>query len=340
MIIFICIGMIVFVTQTNHANEDNQSSEEIIFNMATLAPKGIGWAKNIKDIIQPELKRISNGQINLKWYWSGTLGDDNESIRHMQTGRIDGCALTGYGTLLACPDMAVLELPFMFNNYQEVDYIRETMYETFEKSFIKNGYKLIAFADQDFDQLYSTTYQMNTLDDFKKANILCWFGDMEKIVLEQFGSHPKMVSILDVGPNLRQGIADTFISPSMWIVGSQIYTIMKYVNPIKIRYSPAVTIITLKAWGQIPENLQKKLPELKQVIKNFRLKCRDENERSFKAMLKYGLIETQMDNATLIEMKKRAKKLWFELADKMYSRKLLEDVLFHLKEFRAKQKVN
>jgi len=314
-------------------------SAKYYLKMATLAPKTVGWARHIRDIMHPAIKKATDGQVKLKWYWGGVMGDDRDYVQKMQIGQLDGAALSGQGVVLACPEMAVVELPFMFENYEEVDYIRKVMREDFDQIARQNGYKIFIWADQDFDQIYSVNYEMAQLSDFKKASILTWYGDLEMALFSELGADPIPVTVPEISSSIRQGIVDTFIAPSVWVIGSQMYTVMKYVNPVKIRYSPAAAFITLKSWNKIPDKYQKKLLELRDTAAvKFCAKCRSDSIKAYKAMIKYGIKESNMTPAVLADFQTRTKKIWYDLVGKKYQKKTLDRLIENLENYRKTKK--
>jgi len=324
---------------TLSGNDSEARSTKYCLKMATLAPKTVGWARHIRKIMHPAIKKATDGHVKLKWYWGGVMGDDRDYVQKMQIGQLDGAALSGQGVVLACPEMAVVELPFMFENYEEVDYIRKEMRDEFDQIASQNGYKIFIWADQDFDQIYSVKYEMSQLSDFKKASILTWYGDLEMSLLSELGSDPIPVTVPEISSSIRQGIVDTLIAPSVWVIGSQMYTIMKYVNPVKIRYSPAAAFITLKSWNNIPTKYHKKLLKLRDTAAiKFCDKCRKDSIKAYKAMIKYGIKESIMTPTVLADFQSRTKKIWYDLVDKKYQRKTLEKLISHLEHYRKTHK--
>jgi len=308
-----------------------------IFKLATLAPKSVGWAKHIREIIFPGIKNVTNGEVMMKMYWNGTMGNEEDYIRLMKAGRIDGAAFSGFGSIMACPEMAVLELPFIFKNYEEVDYIRKIMYPEFEAIIEKNGYKLILWTDQDFDQIYSVKYDMTTPEHFKKSIFVSCFGTLEKEVLMTLGADPIPMTVKAGSTAIRKGLVDAFIGPAMWVVGSQMYTVVKYVNPIKIRYSPAIALITLESWNKVPEDYQRHIQSFryKEAV-DFCNKNRIDSKRAFDAMIKYGLKVSEIDKKVLNDIKNKTKPLWYNMAGKVYEKKTLDTLLMHLNAYRKK----
>ncbi|MBF0451557.1 MAG: TRAP transporter substrate-binding protein DctP [Candidatus Magnetomorum sp.] len=311
--------------------------DKYIVRIATLAPKAVGWAKHIREIIIPGVRRATDHEVKLKFYWNGTLGEEEDYVRLMKEGKLDGAAFSAHGTLLACPEMAVLELPFLFQNYDEVDYIRLKMIKEFDEIIEKNGFKMIFWTDQDFDQIYSTKYPLTRIEDFQKATFVSCFGSLEKAVLESFGVNPVVRTIKQGSTEIRSDKMNAFIGPALWVVGSQIYNKVKYINPMKIRYSPSTSLISLDAWNRIPEKYRKKIQRFRDhEMVEFCKKNRQDSMRAYQAMVKYGAKVTTMEPEDFKQIQDRCRSLWYRLAGKLYDIKTLEKLLDHLKEYRAR----
>ena len=206
-----------------------------IWKFATIAPKGIGLGNSIRSILIPAIEEGSDHTIKIDVYWGGVMGDEADYQQKMRLGQIQGTGISGMAATIFCPEMSVLELPFMFNSWAEVDYIKKVMREDFEKLHEKYGYMLAAWNDQGFDQFYSTKYPLNALAQFEKAKFGSWYGEVEVKFLETLGSNPIPVSVAEAVPAIRQKVADSMVGPSFYIVATQMYPNVKYVNPINVR---------------------------------------------------------------------------------------------------------
>jgi TRAP-type C4-dicarboxylate transport system substrate-binding protein len=311
-----------------------------VYKMATLAPEGVGWAALIKDMITPGILKATNGQVKLDWYWGGTMGDDQDILAKMRNGQLQGGGFSGQGMVMACPEMALMELPFLFESYDEVEYIYSKLRPRINQWFEKRGYHLIVLAEQDFDQIYSTKREMKTPEDFKNSRALTWYGPLEERTLKALSASPLPIRVPEVAASIRTGVCDAFISPALWAVGTQMYTVMKYVNPVHIRYSPAGGVIALPTWNKVPKELQTAIDNYAiSVEKEFRQKVRASNEKCLKAMYKYGMKEVTMTPAEIDVLKKRLMPVWDEFAAKgYYSKADLADVKSLLAEYRSKKK--
>ena len=102
--------------------------------LALLAPEGSAWHK-IMSQWNKELVQKSGGQLKLKIYAGGVLGDEKDVIRKMQIGQVQMGGFTGLGLGLVNPEVRVLELPMMFGSYEEVDYVTKKVQPKLEKGF-------------------------------------------------------------------------------------------------------------------------------------------------------------------------------------------------------------
>lgn len=311
-----------------------------IVKLGTLAPEGVGWASLIKHVINPGILKLSSGLLYLNWYYGGTMGDDQDILAKMRNGQLQGGGFSGQGILMACPEMALIELPFMFESYDEVEYVYSKYRVRINKWFEKHGYHLLLLAEQDFDQVYSTKIPIKTPDDFKNSRFLTWYGTVEERVLKAAGASPLPIRVPEVAASIRTGVCDAFISPSIWAVGTQMYTVMKYLNPMHIRYSPAGGVISMQLWNLLPKEVQVALDYyVMSIEKDFRRQVRESNEKCLKAMYKYGMKEVKMTPAEIDVLKKRVMPVWDDFAEKGYYTKAdLAELKALLADYRAKHK--
>ncbi len=334
---FMVIALLVAALVPAAALAENQDNR---WKIATLAPKDLGWGRQVQALVMPWIWESSEQTVKLKVYWGGVMGNDQEYLQKMNIGQLQGAGISGAGALLACPELSVLSLPFLLNNNEEVDYLRTMMYSTFDYYFEQRGYKLLMWMDQDFDQLYSTKYPMNTLEDFRRSRFQNWYGTVEAATLQALGAQPIVTSVLEGHSGFKTGVIDTAFAPAVYYAGSQLFTVMKFVNPVKIRYAPAVIIINAKAWNELPEEYQINLNRNRDSVQVPFLKgIRDENNRALEAMIQYGVERTEFSPETRAEVMRRTRPVWDQLAGKLYPKSLLEEVLQHLESFRTGQTV-
>jgi TRAP-type C4-dicarboxylate transport system substrate-binding protein len=96
---------------------------------ATLAPAGTSWVNMLEDW-SDEVARESKGRLvikiypgGVKIYPGGVQGDEPDVLKKMRFGQLQGGAFTGYGIGQIYSPTRVLELPFLFNSIDEIDWL-------------------------------------------------------------------------------------------------------------------------------------------------------------------------------------------------------------------------
>jgi TRAP-type C4-dicarboxylate transport system substrate-binding protein len=306
---------------------------------ATMAPKGIGWSMQIRNIFMPAFEKATEGNVSIKWYWGGLKGDDIDYIRLMSENNLDGAALAGHGVTLICPEMSALGLPFLFQNFDEVDFVRNQMVKKFEQLAEKNGYKLLFWGDQDIDQIYSIQQPIQTIDDFRNVTISGFYDTpIDLLVINKLHTNYIPLRTLDFNSVLRQRKADAYIGPALWVVGCQLYSLFRYVTPIKLRYSPAALVLTKKAWHKIPQKYHSPiLKMLKHTGKEFCEKARIDTNKALKAMKKFGMKIVEMSPDEQTKLKKICQPVWTETSNNAFPESILKEIRGHLQKYRNDQ---
>lgn len=315
------------------------SKAKYVWKTATMAPKGIGYAILFEQILLPMLKKETGGDVYLKIYWGGIMGDDKQVLKKLQINQLQGAGLSGQGTFMISPEIPVLGLPFLFNDYDEVYYIKTKMIDRFDEITQQHGLKILLWQDQDFDQIYTAKKPLTKLEDFSKCQFATWFGPLEGKFLERMGTSAVPMDVTEIPASMRAGVADAMIAPSIWIVGTQLYTTFRYVNPIKVRYVPAFNVVTKKAWSSVKMDYQNKLRDMRlAAAKQFDDKAHVETAKCLNAMLQYGVKECDTTPEDLQKIKDRAIPLADQLAGHLYSKKILDEIRGHLADYRARKK--
>jgi len=303
---------------------------------ATMAPKAVGWSLQIRNIFMPAFEKATEGNISIKWYWGGLKGDDIDYIRLMEEGRLDGAALAGHGVTMICPEMSALGLPFLFKDFDEVDYVRKHMFTTFNQLADKQGYKILFWGDQDFNQIYTIQQPIQSINDFNTITITGWYNTpIELLMADKLNTNLIPVRTMEINSILRQRKANAYIGPALWVVGCQLYTLFQYVTPLKMLYSPAALIITKKAWQKIPQKYHSRIQEmLFDKGQKFCKQARIDTKRALMAMNKYGLKTVNMSPEEIVTLKKLCQPIWTETTNKVFSESILKEIQGHIQTYR------
>src|SRR5579871_6460325 len=116
-----------------YAGDDD---EDIEIKIATQAPAGTIWMNALEDM-KKELKKKT--KVSFVYYPGGALGDEKTIVQSMAKGSIGGGLFTGIGLGEVLPEVRILELPFFYENVDEIDKVKKELEPDLKKHFEEKG---------------------------------------------------------------------------------------------------------------------------------------------------------------------------------------------------------
>ena len=138
---FLCIW---FFYQPLH-EVDAAKKPQYLIKFATVAPDGSTWVKKMR-VIDKEIREKSGGRLGFRIYAGGIAGDELDVLKKIRIGQIHSAAFSGVGFGKILPMVRVLDLPFLFRTYQEVDLVHRELNPFFAEQFRKKGFELLALG--------------------------------------------------------------------------------------------------------------------------------------------------------------------------------------------------
>lgn len=298
------------------------SAQRIKF--ATVAPKGSAWY-NVMDEFADAVEKQTKGKVNFKIYGGGTQGDEITVLKRMRVGQIHAGGFIGPGLGQIVPEVRILDLPLMFKNYSEVDYVLEHTFELFQAKFAEKGYHLLAWSEAGFVNMYSSEHIAN-FSDLSKAKMFSLSGDpVADLTFDALGLSPQKIPLTDVLTALNTGDINTTYTPPMGELSLQWFRKQKYLLDINLAYSSGAVIISNEQWEKISPENQKIVTEMAKIyFKKFKEVGRKANAESQELMLKDGLTRIEFtDLGPFIEASKKARKA---AVGQLFDQKLLDTV--------------
>lgn len=329
----------------NISVEEITKMEPVNIKIGTLAPANTPWIENAMKTITPFVEWQSRGTLKTTIYAGGVMGEDTDIIRKMALGQLHGCGCTALGVFAAVPEMTVFNLPFLFRNYNEVDYILKKFRKEIDDAFQRRGYILLGLIDTGFFYLY-TKNRVNNFEDLKKLKAVTWFGEVEKTFYNEVGMHYIPVSVPEILMSLQTGIIDASTSPPLWWMGTQAFQFSKYFVKMPFFYSPAAIFLNRKQIDAInkryPPGLGEEVTNLNSSVmrlyeKEWNKSVRDFEKKCQEAFKKTGMEEIELSEEDVEKLENISKNVWNKLAGKLYSKEFLDKILKELEEYRKRQ---
>jgi len=236
------------------------SADERVYQLkfATLAPSGTTWVNLLEEWAE-QVRRESDGRLVFKIYPGGVQGDEPDVLKKIRFGQLQGGAFTGYGIGHIFSPTRVLELPFLFNDIEEIDYVRNRLMPEIAQGYRDNGYELLGWMEVGYIYFFSK-YPIASLDDLKQRRIWHWQGDpLGSAFFDASSLSPVPLSIIDVYTSLSTGLIDTVYTPPLGAIALQWFTKTHYITNVPMANGIGSLVVSRRFFQNLPQDLQKLL---------------------------------------------------------------------------------
>ena len=305
--------------------------------MAAIAPQGTNIA-NVFEEIGKQVWEKTNHEVALKIYWGGVQGDEKDVLRKMRLGQLQGGGFMGATLGTVVPDVRVTEIPYVFWNSGEVDYVRSQFESSMTKQFADKGFVVLGWMDLGFVYTFSKV-PIVSLEVARKQKWWTMEGDpMGRAIFEALGIAPISLSLSDVATALSTNLIDCAPATPFGAVAFRWYTRFKYMDGFPSTSILGATLINKDIWDKISPGSQKIILDItRKEHENIVKTMRRDNAKSLVLLKKSGVRVLSRDEGNVKEYDyviAAAKKARESLIGKLYSRELLERTLTLLEEYR------
>ena len=313
----------------------SQAAEKSL-RIGSLVPKNSLYHRQLLDIADSWRTAQGAGAKYLV-YPDGSQGGEAEMARRMRIGQLQGALLSVVGLREIEPSIAALQsMPLLFRSWEEVDYVREKMRPIMEKKFLDKGFVVLAWGDAGWVRFFSKEAAVRP-DDYKRMKFFAWGSEPDQqAIMKSLGYTPVPLETTDILPAIQTGMINVVPSTPYFALATQVYNTAPHM--LEINWAPIVgaLVVTRKAWDDMSPAVQQAVRTASDKAgAQIRTKARQEVEEAVDAMKKRGLT-VHKPNAD--QMKE-----WNELADKLYPRirgtmvpaETFDEVMAHIKTFRA-----
>lgn len=260
-----------------------------VIKLATLAPEGSSWM-NVFNELKEEVLQKTGDQVIIRIYPGGVLGDERDMLRKMHIGQIQSAALTSAGLSAIYPEFDVFQIPFMFQSYEEVDYIVAETKPFFTKGTEERGYVLIGWTEGGFVQLMGTV-PADSIEKLKNVKVWTWQDSpMSKAIFDEAGVAAIPLSVPDVLVGLQTGLVDVVYAPPSGAISLQWFTRIKYIVDVPLIYLLGGLVIKKSVYDQLDPGQQAVLNEVTpRYMEKLKTLVRNDNREAIEVMRKQGI---------------------------------------------------
>ncbi len=314
------------------------SAQDFTIKFATVAPEGTSWMNIMKEF-DAAVRKESGGKVGFRIYAGGVQGDEKVVLRKIRSGQLHARGFTGVAMGDIASKVRILDTPFLFRTYAEIDHIYEVFDEEFRRAFEENGYVLLGWAEVGFVHVFTNT-PIARPQDLKSLKMWTWEGDpIAETLFRELEISPIPLAMTDVMTSLQTGLIDAFYTSPYAALTLQWYTRAKYMIDVPLADAAGAVLVSKKYFDRIPPELQEVVMRNSKVyFKRLIQMTRKDNKEAVDAMKQRGISLIKADESDTryyVEVSQRARR---KLAGRLYTEEFLQRIEKALETFRTNAK--
>ena len=232
---------------------------EFVVKFGTIAPDGTPWSEHLKRI-KKRVEAESGGRIKMKLFFGGALGGEVEMVRSLRRGRLQGFGGTTAAIAegAAIPQLQLLELPYLFDSLEEVDYVLDEVVEQdYKKILAEKGFFHAYWHENGWRSFATRKIEVHTPEDLSKLKMRSQESQVHLAMYRALGVQAESIPVPEVLGALQTGMVDgfdntpLFASASGWYEGADYFVLSQHI------YQPGIIAYSQKFMDTMPEDLQK-----------------------------------------------------------------------------------
>ena len=211
--LLVCLGISagVLMGTTTAARAEN------VLKFGTLAPLRSPWGQ-VLSVWQRAVKERTKGELEVRFYWNGTQGDELSMVDKIRSGQLHGAAITSLGLAKIHKPILVLQVPGLFNGWAQLDKAREALRAEFETAALaSSGMRFAGFSDVGKARMFSKGFAVTNPASLRgRKPFVGRENDITGAVFQAIGGiTPARASIPEVLPGLTSSRIDVVAAPSL-----------------------------------------------------------------------------------------------------------------------------
>lgn len=281
-----------------------------LLSVATLAPAGSTWMRGL-EAWNRELRRRTNKALGLRIFPGGVQGDENELVRKMRSGRLDGAAVTAVGLSKIHRPALVFQMPGMFDSAAQLDRARTAVSQEVSAAFNTAGYQFVGWADVGFSRLFSRT-AVATPTQIRSLHPYVWRDDLVMpAVYSEAGVEAVPLQVPEVLTALQTNRIDSFFTSPVAAISLQWSQRVTHMTDLSVAVLVGATVFSNTAVNGLSAEHQAALRETGAQFHSLLINNLRRDERA-------ALTSMQTRGITIVQPQDRA--AWNALLDRARTR--------------------
>lgn len=302
--------------------------------IATLAPNQSTWMIDMR-AAGKTIKERTDGRVNLKFYGGGVQGASSKVLQKIKIGQLHGGVFAPNEFIKLYSDINLYGLPFAFESWEEMRYVREQMDADLAAGFDEHNFVTFGFVGSFAMILSNEPVRNQAALRGKKV----WLPEGDVITFEALKAlnlSPVSLPVTDVLTGLQTGLLDMAGIPPEVAVALQWHTRVKYFTDMPLLYAMSFLAIDKRAIIKLSADDQAVLTEvLSETYANMDARMSIDSQDATQALVDIGIKKIDPDEGELEDLLATMSETNLAMAKKgMFPLALYETMQRHISDYR------
>ncbi len=307
-----------------------------VIKIASVAPESTPYGAALNKMAA-DWAAATNGEVEVRIYHNGVAGNEEDIIRKIKLGQLQGGVLTAFGLNQITPEMLTLSTPFTIRNEGELDAVIGGLRATLERNIEDKGFVSIAWSKAGWIKVFSRRPVFLPAD-LKSQKLST--NPLEAELTQAFkvmGFNVVPVNMNETLMALNSGMVDAIYSSPLMVGGLQAFAIAKNMASINICPFVGGMVLSRNAWRMIPERYRAALMEINRRMESeLNASISNLEEESIRAMAGLGLTINTITPAQQETWYRETQAGIQSLIGTTFDRAIYDQMMRILNEYRAK----
>lgn len=287
------------------------AAQEYTIRAGTVAPEGTPWS-DLLDTIAKRVEKDTGGRVKFKVYYGGKLGGEESLIRRCQKGTLEMVGVSTGAMSAIVPELDVLELPFLFDGYKQIDQVLDTVVrDDFTRLLGEKGFYLYQWSENGWRHFATKDRFVHSPEDLRGLKIRSQQNKVHIDMWNAWGASPVPLPVPEVPSSLQNNVVSAYDNTLLFAFAAQWHQGIKKVTLSSHVYQPAVVVFNQGWWNKLPADLQAIITKsVQEDTEGGRHKIRLLNKPLVKQYKEQGIEFEQLSDAEKAAFKKAAQSVY------------------------------